>query len=454
MPLKHLLQHLLIGLALCAGPVAASAPPARAVEAPPITPSEYAQRRAALRARIGDGVVVLYGNTEAEGPSAFRAFHQESSFYYLTGFALPGAMLLMGPAERDTRGGGAEYFEALYIPPRDRDAEIWSGPQLDPSDPALPSRFGFQAVRSSKDFEGDLKRLARRAGRIYSKHAEHFASGEEKAAAGLLLERIRRTTGKGGTASIDSELAPLRQVKSSAEQALIRGAVGCAMKAHREAGTKLRPGQREYQIAALMKYVMETEGCTITGFDPIIAAGPRSTILHYVRGEGQVAEGDLVVLDVGGEYRDYSSDLTRTLPASGRFTPRQREIYEIVLGAQEAVLKAIRPGVKMYGMGGSLHNIAREYLDSHGKDQQGRSLGRYFTHGIGHQVGLDVHDVDSRGELREGMVLAIEPGLYLPEENIGVRLEDNVLVTKDGGVLLSGELPRTVEAIEKWLAEK
>ena len=126
-----------------------------------------------------------------------------------------------------------------------------------------------------------------------------------------------------------------------------------------------------------------------------------------------------------------------------------------MLGAQEAVLNAIRPGVSMYGAGASLHNIAREYLNSHGKDLKGNTLGRYFTHGIGHQVGLDVHDVESRGDgLREGMIIAIEPGLYLPEEHIGVRIEDNVLVTRDGGILLSRDLPRTVEAIEEWLAEK
>jgi Xaa-Pro aminopeptidase len=451
MTLKNIpAQILIVSLLLVLGVRAASA-----VEALAITAAEYAQRRAALRARIGNGLVALHGNVEAEGPSAFRAFHQESSFYYLTGFDKPGAMLLIGPADGETGSGSANLTETLYIPPRDRDAEVWTGPQLDPSDPEVARRLGFQAVRSSKQFEDDLKRLAKRAGKIYSKQAEHFASEQEKAAANRLIERIGKATGKRGIGSIDAELTPLRQVKSPAEQALLRAAVDCTMQAHREAGRVLKPGLREYQIAALMKYVMEREGCTITGFDPIVGAGLHTTILHYLRGEAAVAEGDLVVMDVGGEYRGYSADVTRTLPASGKFTPRQREIYEIVLGAQEAVLKAVRPGVKMYGLVGSLHNIANGYLDSHGKDLQGRSLGRYFRHGIGHQVGLDVHDVEDRGTpLKEGMVIAIEPGLYLPEEKIGVRIEDNVLVTKDGGVLLSGDLPRTVDEIEKWMAER
>ena len=137
-----------------------------------------------------------------------------------------------------------------------------------------------------------------------------------------MIERIRKITGKGGISSIDAELAPLRQIKSPAEQALMRGAVECTVSAHREAGRALKPGMREYQIAALMKYVMEREGCTITGFDPIVGAGPRSTILHYLRGDGTVAEGDLVVLDVGSEYRDYSADITRTLPARDRKSTR------------------------------------------------------------------------------------------------------------------------------------
>lgn len=442
---------LLAAVALLAGMM-----PARAVEAPPIAASEHAARRAALRARIGNGMVVLFGTEQAEGPSAFRAFHQESSFQYLTGFDLPGAILVMGPAETDRQGsaaGSERFTEVLYIPSRDRSEEIWTGPQLAPDDPAVAARFGFQAIRSTKEFADDVRRLARRAGKIYSKHAEHFASGDEKALAELRLQRIRKLTGKAGSGSIDAELTPLRQIKSPAEQALIRAAVDCTLLAHREAGRDLKPGLREYQVAALMKYVMEREGCTITGFDPIVAAGPRATILHSVSGEGTIADGDLVVMDVGGEYRGYSADITRTLPAGGKFTPRQREIYDIVLGAQQAVLEAIRPGVKMYGLVGSLHGIAHGYLNSHGKDQQGNSLGRYYTHGIGHQVGLDVHDAEARDSaLREGMVIAIEPGLYLPEENIGVRIEDNVLVTKDGGVLLSGGLPRTVEEIEKWMA--
>jgi Xaa-Pro aminopeptidase len=428
-----------------------------AADQPPIPLSEYAARRAALRARIGDGMAVLFGNSEPAGSEAFHTFHQESNFLYLTGHDLPGAMLLIVPFAVGGGGekGGSGFTEILYIPPRDRAAEVWTGPQLDPDEATTAARLGIASVRSTREFATDLERLAKRVSKIYTKQPSPHAAEDESAPERARLEKLRKLTRKNNFGSIEAELTPLRQIKSANELALIRGAVDCTLKAHYEAGRALKPGLREYQVAALMKYVMEREGCTVTGFDPIVGSGPRSTILHYIRGEGSVSDGDLVVLDVGGEYRDYSADITRTLPANGKFTPRQREIYEIVLGAQNAVLNAVRPGARLYGAGDSLHNIARSYLDSHGKDQKGESLGQYFTHGIGHQVGLDVHDAeDRRGALKEGMVIAIEPGLYLPEENIGVRIEDNVLVTKDGGELLSGALPRTVEAVEQWMAGK
>jgi len=426
-----------------------------AADQPPIPAAEFAARRAALRARIGNGIVVLFGTGEPAGSEAFHTFHQESNFLYLTGYDVPGARLVIAPfvsGEVSTKGSSG-FTEILYIPPRDPASEVWTGPQLDPHDAATAPRLGIASVRSTKEFEKDLREFARRAGKIYTKQPDRHAAEDETAPERARLERIKRITGKNSLGSIDAELTPLRQIKSANEQALIRGAVDCTLKAHREAGRALKPGLREYQITALMKYVMEREGCTVTGFDPIVGSGPRSTILHYIRGEGGISDGDLVVLDVGGEYRDYSADITRTLPANGKFTSRQREIYEIVLAAQNAVLKAVRPGARLYGPGDSLHNIARAYLDSHGKDRKGDSLGKYFTHGIGHQVGLDVHDAEDRSQpLKEGMVIAIEPGLYLPEENIGVRIEDNVLVTRDGGEFLSGSLPRTVEAIEQWMA--
>jgi len=163
--------------------------------------------------------------------------------------------------------------------------------------------------------------------------------------------------------------------------------------------------------------------------------------------------GHLVVLDVGGEYAHYAADITRTLPVSGRFTPRQREIYEIVLGAQKAAIAAVKPGMSLGRRGpNSLFQIAFDYINTHGQDSHGQPLGKYFTHGLGHHVGLYVHDLFEPGApLQPGMVITIEPGIYLPEEAIGVRIEDMVLVTETGYELLSKRLPREADEIEALL---
>jgi len=160
-----------------------------------------------------------------------------------------------------------------------------------------------------------------------------------------------------------------------------------------------------------------------------------------------------VVIDVGGEYGGYAADITRTLPANGKFTPRQREIYDIVLGAQNAAIAAIKPGAVLYGGKDSLQQIAMDYINAHGHDKEGHTLGRYYIHGVSHHLGLDVHDPGDRARpLEPGMVVTVEPGIYIREENLGVRIEDDILITKDGHEILTARLPRTADEIEKIMS--
>jgi Xaa-Pro aminopeptidase len=163
--------------------------------------------------------------------------------------------------------------------------------------------------------------------------------------------------------------------------------------------------------------------------------------------------GEVVVMDAAAECGHYASDITRTAPVSGRFTPRQREIYEVVLGAQKAAIAAIKPGARMWGEDGSITKIARDYINSHGQDSHGKPLGKYFTHGLGHPVGIDVHDPMVNEPLEAGMVITVEPGIYIPEENIGVRIEDVVLVTENGAKVMSAALPKEPDQVEKALAK-
>jgi Xaa-Pro aminopeptidase len=217
----------------------------------------------------------------------------------------------------------------------------------------------------------------------------------------------------------------------------------------------MRPGLHEYEIAAKMVEVHSMGGSEAEGYAPIVGAGPNSTALHYDKLARKIEDGDIVVLDVGAQFSGYSADITRTLPANGKFTPRQREIYEIVLGAQNAALAAIKPGMDFCQKGSkSVYKVAYDYINSHGKDLHGKSLGQYFIHGLGHHIGLDVHDPGEYCKsLEPGMVITVEPGIYVPEENLGVRIEDDILITETGYKFLSERLPRNPDEIEKIMAE-
>jgi Xaa-Pro aminopeptidase len=244
-------------------------------------------------------------------------------------------------------------------------------------------------------------------------------------------------------------IAHLRVKKSEAEIAAIEHTTNVTIEAQRAAWKRIHPGIFEYQAVATFTAALLEAGCEGYSYAPIFGSGPNSTVLHYSADSRRMDAGEVMVIDAAAECGAYASDVTRTVPVNGKFTPRQREIYDIVLGAQKAVIAAIKPGVLM----ADLTKIARDYINSHGKDLHGNSLGKYLPHGVSHQVGLDVHDPGvTPSTLASGMVITVEPGIYLPEENIGVRIEDVVLVTGDGSRVLSAALPREPDEVEKALA--
>ena len=183
----------------------------------------------------------------------------------------------------------------------------------------------------------------------------------------------------------------------------------------------LRPGEYEYEIAAVMVGTYLMDGCRRSAYAPIVGSGPNSTTLHYSRNSRRMDAGEVVVMDVAGECDNYASDITRTLPVNGKFTARQREIYDVVLGAQRAAIAAIKPGATINkSTAGSIYKVAYDYINSHGKDPRGEPLGQYFTHGVSHHVGLDVHDAsDTTAPLKAGMVITVEPGIYIPRRISG-----------------------------------
>ncbi len=414
------------------------------------TNEEYAARRAKLVAQA-DGPVVVFGYTGHEDLSEFAVFFQEKNFYYLTGDDEPGgAVLLIPDPPAGKKLDGAR--EILYLPARDYAQEKWEGPKMGPDDPGIREKTGFGDVEAFASLRPKLEELAK----IYSNFYTLMPGQEEEGYPHLQIwsEWLKRAVPSANVRDITGAISAMRQVKSAGELALMQKAIDASIDAHLDAMKRMKPGLYEYQVAARMKEIHEFEGCSREAYAPIVGAGFYSTVLHYSALDQQIKDGDVVVLDVGGEYGGYAADITRTLPANGKYTARQREIYEIVLGAQNAAMAALKPGAAIHGGAIDLNQISRDYINAHGKDLHGESLGKYYIHGLSHHLGLDVHDPGSvTRPLVAGMVITIEPGIYIPEENIGVRIEDDVLVTKDGYDLLTKRLPRDPVEIEKVMAE-
>ena len=363
--------------------------------------TEYKARRDRLIARIKGNVLVLRAAPEQE----LVKYQQERNFYYLTGFDQPGVILLL-----DAVSDPAQEF--LFLPERKPAAERWTGPKLGP-DAEAERATGFAKVLPTSEFDAALKKV----------------SGQAKAVYGLK--------------DVESDIAYLRQIKSPAEIALLEKAIQITLKAEQAAARTIGPGAMEYEVQAALEYEFTRNGAERPGFPSIVGSGPFSTILHYNDSTRRMQTGDVVVVDIGAEYSGYSADVTRTYPVSGRFSPRQREIYQIVLDAQKAAIAKVRPGARISDM----HNAAMSLIRSKGYE-------KYFIHGTSHHIGLEVHDVgDASRPFEPNMVITAEPGIYIPEEQLGIRIEDDVLVTPTGYRVLSS-FPKEISEIEALVNHK
>jgi Xaa-Pro aminopeptidase len=412
----------------------------------------FAERRTKLIAAI-NAPVVLFGYTGHEEANPSYVFMQEENFYYLTGHNEEGAALLLVPESAAEKGwSGAR--EILFLPPRDMAEERWNGPRMGPDDPGIQEKTGFARVENFTKLHDALVALAKNYPDIYTELPGPHDEGYPHSAnwSKWVKDAVPQATVKDVSAAVGS----LRAIKSAGELTLIQKAIDPSIDAHLAAMKMVRPGLYEYQVAAKMVEIHEFAGCETEAYSPIVGTGFNSTVLHYNKLDRRIEDGDIVLLDVAGQFSGYASDITRTIPANGKFTPRQREIYEIVLGAQNAAMEALKPGMTLGGKDStSLQKIAMDYIDSHGKDKEGRSLGRYYIHGLSHHVGLDVHDPSGPSRpLEPGMVVTMEPGIYIPEENLGVRIEDDVLITTTGYKLLTARLPRSPDEIEKIMSTK
>jgi Xaa-Pro aminopeptidase len=416
----------------------------------------YAERRAKIAAQT-DGPVVLWGFTGREEVSQAYVFTQEDNFYYLTGQNEEGAGLIILPTPK-TGGSSPDPLngvrEILFLPAKDTAKEKWNGFRMSPSDPGIEARTGFAVVKPFSEMRATVEKLAKMYPTLctilpYEKELGGYPHEKN------VVDWLQLIAPQSKLKDVRQAIAALRQIKSPGEIAFLTTAIELSLDSHLAAMKMMRPGLYEYQIAAKMVEVHAMGGSEAEGYAPIVGAGPNSVALHYDKLSRKIEDGDIVVLDVGAQYAGYSADITRTLPANGKFSARQREIYDIVLGAQNAAMAAIKPGANLCKKGDqSLYKISYDYINTHGKDRHGKSLGQYYIHGLGHNIGLDVHDPGEYCQpLQPGMVVTMEPGIYIPEENLGVRIEDDVLITETGYKLLSQRLPRDPAEIEKIMAD-
>ena len=421
----------------------------------PVPVERLAARRDALAKRVGHGVVVLRSGMERSIEGSYPQdsdYREDNDFFYLTGVEVPNAALVL------TARGGAIGDVVLYLPPRDTvthyRSEQWVGPQLTPG-PEATARTGIKDVRSAERLGPELPPLVF-APESPARHGVLFVkAGPGQADTPLLKDSLLGRVQAGAGIRVENladQTAILRLVKDADEIARLRRAIAITADAQAEAMRRMEPGMYEYEIEALIEYVFRRSGAERLGFPTIIGSGPNSTLLHYDKNRRRIEDGDLVVMDIGAEFGYYTADITRTVPVSGRFTPRQRAIYELVLGAQDAAIKAVRPGITVQ----RLDQIAREYMRANSGQLCGTlPCDRHFVHGLSHWLGMDVHDVGRIDTpLAPGMVLTIEPGIYLSDERLGVRIEDDVLVTPSGAEVLSAAVPKRPDAIEALMQEK
>jgi Xaa-Pro aminopeptidase len=412
--------------------------------------ADYHARREALSKKV-PGVVILFAGIE--NPAEVYGFRQDDEFYYLSGLSEPGSALLIAPpAEAKGDTPARAYTEILFLPARNLTQEKWTGPKLGPENPEAPKITGFDRVEEMGQLPAEAaKYLGGGRAAIYTDVAGPFQPSMSVEP----LAFLKRLNGYLTFQDVRPMISSLRTAKDAGEVALIRKAVDASVAAHLAAFRAVKPGVNEREIAALMEYEWGKRGCERVAYAPIVGSGYYSTVLHYSDDDNVMKSGDVVVIDAAGEYSMYASDITRTMPVNGHFTPRQREIYNIVLGAQSAAAAAFVSGKSNMKRDDpdSLFKVAFDYINTHGKDLHGEALGKYFIHGLGHPVGLNVHDAtDSNAPLGPGQVFTIEPGIYIPEENLGVRIEDDYYVEPDGKLTkLSGALPATADEVEKLM---
>jgi len=448
----------------------------------------HKNRREALREKMPkNSVAVFFANAERNRSNDVDyVYHQDPNFYYLTGYKEPHAVLVIF-SENQTNSEGKTYNEILYVQQRNPDRERWTGYRLGVE--GAKAQLGFDMafngqeflnsgidytkfdkvlfesfkndIRDSRHDDADLYDLIKAFNNqlqvtetIIEKDLNNDSDIKNQA-------NVKERKVMVDNSTLSKLMGGLREIKTPEEMKLLTKAIRISTMAQREVMKAMHIGMSETEVQGIHEYVYKIYGSEYEGYPSIVGAGNNGCVLHYVENNKTKVDNDLVLMDLGAEYHGYTADVTRTIPANGKFTPEQKAIYDLVYDAQEAGIAASVIGNTLSSPDVAARKVVNEGLIALGIAKNDTDAWQYFPHGTSHHIGLDVHDLNLRGPFQANMVITVEPGIYIPEGSpcdkkwwgIAVRIEDDVLITENGPIVLSNEAPRKSDEIEALMKE-
>ena len=436
-----------------------------------ISPATYKARRDSVMKMIGqDAAAVFYSAPERmRNGDVDYLYRQADNFYYLTGLTEPNSMLILSPKGIRVKSADSATVtanEILFVQNRNPLAEAWTGRRYGTI--GAMKILGIQTALTNDKFKLTFQQtLFSGIKYLYAQPVTTDVTGTLKellAPIQSYVDNTKRNNSKIEMRDPNAMIHTMRIIKTAEEIEMLKKASDISVTAHTQAMMSVEPGMFEYELQALYEYAFLRQGAEYYGYPCINGAAENSVVLHYNTNRKKINTGDLVLSDCAAEYRGYSSDVTRTYPANGKFTKEQKEIYQIVLNAQKAAIAKIKPGVQWTEVAAAADSVISDGLFALGivKEKSGFAFRKFFNHGLGHPVGLNVHDV-GQSTLVAGMLYTVEPGIYIPETsigvdpkyfNIGVRIEDVILVTETGNKNLSEGAPREINEIEILMKKK
>ena len=408
----------------------------------------YSNNRATLMNKLDDNsmVILFAGNAPKKTGDEFYQFTPDRNFYYLTGINEENHIVVLSKFNN-------EISEKLFLKEIDLAKEMWNGKTLRDSEAKEIS--GIEDSVYMNEFYGYLNRLIKGADEVnlyLDLDRQSFDESDSKSThfVKMFKEKYPQVIIK----NISSKITPLRMIKCEEEIAEMQKAIDITIDGVKSLMKNAKVGMKEYELEAYFDFMCKTNGVKDLAFRTIAAAGKNATTLHYVENNSEIKNDDLILFDLGAQWNCYNADITRTFPVSGKFTDRQKEVYEAVLRVNKAVIEKIKPGVVYKELNAWATDLIAEECIKLGIIKEKSEVSKYYWHSIGHNLGLDTHDLEPQGRnfvFAEGMVFTVEPGIYISEEGIGIRIEDDVLVTADGCKVLTKEMIKELQEIEDFM---